>query len=80
MRSLALAFVAATVIAAPASAAAPARARDYRANRLACAKEMGASPTYRHGRYAWRLHHLALSQGYMNCLSRRAGGQRVSTR
>jgi hypothetical protein len=80
MRNLALAFAAATMIAAPALAAAPTLAQDYRANRIACAKEMGASRTYRHGRYAWRLHHMALSQGYMDCLARRAGGQHVSAR
>jgi hypothetical protein len=80
MRNLALALVTATVVAIPALAAAPTPTQDYRANRIACAKEMGASRTYRHGRYRLRLHHPALSQGYMDCLGRRAGGQPVSIR
>jgi hypothetical protein len=74
MPKFALAFAAATIIAAPALAAAPTPAQDYRANRIACAKEMGGSRIYRHGRYGWRLHHMAQSQAYMDCLTRRAGG------
>jgi hypothetical protein len=73
MRDLALAFVAATIVGAPALAAPPVPTKDYRANRVACAQEMGASRTYRHGRYGLRLHHMAQSQGYMDCLARRAG-------
>ncbi len=74
MRKFAMAFAAATLIAAPALA------QDFRANRLACAKEVGASPTYRHGHYGWRIHHMAQSQRYLNCLSRRGGVARVSSR
>jgi hypothetical protein len=74
MRKFALAFAAATVIAAPALA------QDFRANRMACAKEAGASQAYRHGHYGWRLHHLAQSHAYMNCVGRRAGVARVSSR
>jgi hypothetical protein len=74
MRKFALAFAAATVIAAPALA------QDFRANRIACAKEAGASRTYRHGHYGWRLHHMAQNHAYMDCIGRRAGGARVSSR
>jgi hypothetical protein len=74
MRRFALAFAAATLIAAPALA------QDFRGNRIACAKEAGASRTYRHGHYGWRLHHLAQSQGYMDCLGRRGGVAGVSSR
>jgi len=45
MRKLAVAVIAVTVVAAPVSA------QDFRANRIACAKEAGASRTYYHGRY-----------------------------
>jgi hypothetical protein len=74
MRKLAVAVIAATVVAAPVSA------QDFRANRIACAKEAGASRTYYHGRYGWHLHSPALSQVYMNCVARRAGVAPVSSR
>ena len=74
MRKFALAFAAATLIAVPV------QAQDFRANRIACAKEVGASRTYRHGRYGWRLHHQAQSQPYMDCVVRRAGAARLSSR
>jgi hypothetical protein len=67
MRKVALAVIAATMVAASASA------QDFRANRIACAKEAGASRTYYHGRYGWHLHSPAQSQAYMNCVARRAG-------
>ena len=74
MRKLALAVIAVTVVAAPVLA------QDFRANRIACAKEAGASRTYRHGRYGWHLHSPAQSQAYMNCVARRAGIAPVSPR
>jgi hypothetical protein len=74
MRKLALAVIAVTVVAAPVLA------QDFRANRIACAKEAGASQTYRLGRYGWHLHSLAQSQAYMNCVTRRAGIAPVSSR
>jgi hypothetical protein len=74
MRKFALAFAAATMIAAPALA------QDFRANRIACAKEAGGSRTYRHGHYGWRLHHQSQSQAYIDCVGRRAGVARVSSR
>jgi hypothetical protein len=74
MRKFVLAFAAATVIAAPALA------QDFRANRIACMKEAGASRTYHHGRYGLHLHHLKQSQAYMDCVGRRAGVARVSSR
>jgi hypothetical protein len=73
MRKFALALVAMTVIATPALA------QDFHANRVACVKEAGGSPTYRHGHYGWRLHHLGLSQAYMDCVGRRAAVTRASS-
>jgi hypothetical protein len=74
MRKIALAFVAVMVVAPPALA------QDFRANRIACAKQVGASRTYYHGRYGWHLHSLAQSQAYMDCVGRRAGVAPVSSR
>jgi hypothetical protein len=66
MRKLAVTVIAVTVFAAPALA------QDFRASRIACAKQAGASRTYYHGRYGWHLHSLAQSQAYMDCVDRRA--------
>jgi len=74
MRKFALAVIAATVVAAPASA------QDFRANRIACAKEAGASRTYYMDGCGWHLHSPALSQAYMNCVARRAGIAPASSR
>jgi len=74
MRKLAVAVIAVTVVAAPVSA------QDFRANRIACAKEAGASRTYYHRRYGLHLHSPALSQVYMNCVARRAGIAPLSSR
>jgi hypothetical protein len=74
MRELALAIIAVTVVAAPVLA------QDFRANRIACAKEAGASRIYRLGRYGWHLHSPALSQAYVNCVARRAGVAPASSR
>ena len=74
MRKFALAVIAVTVIAAPAAA------QDFRANRIACAKQAGASRTYYHGRYGWHLHSLAQSQAYMDCVGRLASAAPVSSR
>ena len=74
MRKLALAVIGVMVVAAPVEA------QDFHANRIACAKEAGASRTYYHGRYGWHLHSPALSQAHMNCVARRAGIAPASSR
>ena len=70
MRKLALAVIAVTVVAAPGSA------QDFRANRIACAKEAGASRTYYHGRLRMAPSQSRPESG-VHELRRPAGGDRT---